>query len=202
MTQTPPTAYNHYVSIDNVPYIFTTADSADDTAKLCAVMYVQGLEKSKPLLHATWIKWESDTTAPVDRYIDESRYICEWHTETRTVSVSSNVRIRDGRIRSGYTTVAALSTFRVCTVPRFISPLKVKQFFKVRDAAAASAKAALDKAAAVESLSHMIAASAVPAAVPAAAAVVRVVAVTPVPEAPVTPAPPSEFGETMKEFIQ
>lgn len=203
--------YNHFVSLDGQPYVFTTGASADDTAKLAAICFAEQRQKVAPLSHALWIKWEQETCEAVDRYQDEARYVCEWNATTRVATVTSVVRVRDGLIRSGHTTTFKVAEFGVGAVPRFISPLKVRQFFEARVAAAAAKKAADEKKAAEESLAKMMADAAAAAVVASAKSVpvavvpaaVSATGLTPLPAAAAAPLPPTPtFGDILGEYVQ
>jgi hypothetical protein len=207
-TPAAPTQYNHFVSMavasgPAAPYVFTTSESADATCRLCAISYAEQQQKEKPLSHKMWIKFEEEHVDAVDRYLDEARYICEWNETARAAVVSKLERVRDGTFRSGYVTVTELAMFAVNTVPRFISPLKVKQYFEKRASEQAAAKAAAEKKAAEETLAKLMEAAAVtvtglpvaPMAAPAPSPAV----VAPAP-APAVPTP--SFNDVFKNFTQ
>jgi hypothetical protein len=215
----PPTQYNHYVSMNGDPFIFTTSDSADATCRLCAIQYAEQIQKEKPLSHKTWIKFEQEQVEAVDRYIDESRYIVEWNEVARFATVSRSDRVRDGMIRSGYTTMSELCRFKVGSVPRFISPLKQRTYFEARARDQAEHKAAVEKARAEKALAKMLEAAAatattaavvqtpvlpvLPIATAAATGLPAVPSVAPVvvPKPPPLPQTPS-FEEVFREFTQ
>lgn len=225
-TPAPPTAYNHYVSMNGAPYVFTTAKSADDAARLAAISFAEQRAKAAATAtapapsHAMWIKFEQKECEAVDRYVDESRVVVEWDETPRVATVSFVDRVRDGTFRAGYTTVTKLATFGVHVVPRFISPLKVAQFFTDRAAAAAAAavakaendKWAAETAAAAKAAAEAAAAAAaktpstglpvVPTTAPTAPVAVAAVAVVPTPPTlPPTPPAPA-FDDAFKSFTQ
>jgi hypothetical protein len=201
----PAPLYNHCVTMDGKPYVFTTEAAANDTCKLCAICYTEQLCKEKPLSHRAVIKFESDeVTDPADRYVDEARYVADFSDVSRTATVSKVERVRDGMLRNGYTTTTPLATFAVLAVPRFISPLKTSEYFETRAKQLADDKAAASIAkmlAAAEAEAAKTAAAAAPVAtglpaVPATAPVAAVVA----PAAPLPPTP--TFNDVIGNFTQ
>lgn len=143
--------FSSVVLMDGKPYILTTEEAADSTAKLCAYRYAETQFNGETLV----VSWEE--TAAVEapkvapgRRAAERKVIVDWNQEKRTAQVSLYTREADGIIYAGLSQTKLHAEFTACDVKQFISPAKVNAWFAERERAkqeALAAKAAAEAAA-------------------------------------------------------
>jgi hypothetical protein len=207
MTTNTPSNYHLYVSIQEhpadsapTPYVLTTEKVSSNLVKMCGLVYVKS-KFGDAALNTAWVKWEQESIEATDIYKAVSRYELEFNCTTNSVSVFRYEKQADGYMFRGSETRVKVVTFVVGSIPRFISPIKVSQFFEQRKQSQDTATSE----AAAKSLAESLAIEA--AAVVAASAPVVVVApvVPPTPPAlPVLPetTPPPSFSDALSEFTQ
>lgn len=178
------------------PYVFTTEDVAEQTAKMCAILYVEA--EAAPG-SSVWVKFEQPEEPAIDVNKVTLRYNIDWDQARRSVKVERYDREANGLVWSGVEKRTQIAEFTVGSITRFISPLKTRNYFSVRKEAAD--KAASEKAAA--DLAAQLAKEAAAAAPASAAAAAAVVAKKDAAEVAAAAAPgPAAFDSALDAFTQ